>query len=71
MNVYGREIFLEIWGIIGGFGGISEILGIILYLILDEFSYIYKIVYFILGCLNIVSLLLVISEKDEKFNYDE
>ena len=43
MNVYGREIYLEIWGIIRGFGGISEIFGIIFYFTLEEYSYIYKI----------------------------
>ena len=71
MNVYGREIYIEIWGIIRGFGGISEIFGIIFNFTLDEFSFIYKIVFFIFGCLNIVSLVLGIAEKEDKINYKD
>jgi hypothetical protein len=71
MNVYGKEIFIEIWGTIRASGGMSEIFGIIFNFILEENSYAYKVIFFINGCFGLVSLILGITEKEEKFKYDD
>ena len=71
MNVYGKEIFIEIWGTIRASGGMSEIFGIIFNFILEENSYTYKVIFFINGCFGLVSLILGITEKEEKFKYDD
>ena len=71
LQVYGKENFIEIWGIIRASGGISEIFGIIFNFSLEEFSYAYKIIYFINGCLSLISLIFGITETEEKFSCDE
>ena len=71
MNVYGREIFIDIWGIIRASGGMSEIFGIIFNFTLEENSYGYKILFFVNGCFGLASLILGMTETEEKFNYDD
>ena len=69
MNIYGKEVFIEIWGIIRASGGISEIFGIIFNFILEENSYAYKVLFFTNGCFGIISLILGMTENEKKFNY--
>jgi hypothetical protein len=70
MKVYGMKNYIGIWGIIRASGGISEIFGIIFNFTLESNSYVYKIIYFIIGCFNFFSLILGLFETDNKFNYE-
>ena len=69
MKVYGMQNYNHIWGIVRASGGISEIFGIIFNFILERNSSVYKIIYGIIGCFNLLSLFLCLFEKEDKFNY--
>jgi MFS family permease len=75
LKVYGVENSIEIGGIIRSSEGICEILSIILaFYIENNFSgnktYAFKLMYIISGCCNLISLILGLSESDDKFNYN-
>ena len=76
MKVYGMDNFIEIGGIIRSSGGFSEMFTIIFAFYLENYfsgnkNYVYKIMYYISGCFNIISLVLGLFETDEKFNYND
>ena len=75
MKVYGMENYIEISGIIRSSAGICEMLSIIFAFYLEnnftgDKNYVFKIMYIISGCFNLISLILGLFETDEKFNYD-
>lgn len=69
MKVYGMQNYITIWGVIRGFGGISEVFAIIFNFTFETNSYIYKIIYATIGVFNFFSLCLGIFEKEDKFKY--
>ena len=76
MKVYGMDNFIEIGGIIRSSGGFSEMFTIIFAFYLENYfsgnkNFVYKIMYYISGCFNIISLVLGLFETDEKFNYND
>jgi len=75
LKVYGVENSIEIGGIIRSSEGICEILSIILaFYIENNFSknrtYAFKLMYIISGICNLISLILGLTESDDKFNYN-
>ena len=75
MKIYGMENYIEIGGIIRSSGGICEISSVIFAFYLENnFSgnkdNVYKFMYVVSGIFSIVSLVLGLSEGDDKFNYD-
>ena len=75
MKVYGIENYIEISGIIRAFEVICEMLSAIFAFCFEnnfsaDINYIFKIMYIISGCFNLISLILGLFETDEKFNYD-
>ena len=76
MKVYGMKNYIEIGGIISSSQGICEMLSIILAFYLDNnFSgnknYVFKVMYIISGCFNLISLVFGLFEGDDKFNYEK
>jgi len=71
MKIYGMDNFIIIWGVIRISSGISEIIGIYCNFNLEEFSYVYKIIYSITGIFNLISSFLGLLEGEDKFNYDD
>ena len=76
MKVYGMDNFIEIGGIIRSSGGFSEMFTIVFAFYLENYfsgnkNYVYKIMYYISGSFNIISLILGLFETDEKFNYND
>ena len=75
MKIYGIDNYIQIGGVIRSSEGICEIISIVFAFYLEK-NYtgnkinIYKIFYMISGGLGLLSLILGISEKEEKFNYD-
>ena len=75
MKVYGMENYFEISRIIRLYTAICEMFSAIFAFRLennfsDDKNYIFKIMYIISGCFNLISLILGLFETDEKFNYD-
>ena len=75
IRVYGINNYIEIGGIIRSSAGICEIFSVILAFYLEnsfsgDKNKVYKFMYIISGCFNLISLILGIFEGDEKFNYD-
>ena len=74
IKIYGIKNYIEIAGIIRSSSGICEILSVIFAFFLEnsfsgDKNYIYKLMYIVAGCLNLISLFLGFFENDEKFNY--
>ena len=75
MKVYGIEIYTEISGILGTAFGIGEIVCVLFAFYLENYfsgskNYAYHLMYFISGCLNLISMILGFFENDDKFKYD-
>ena len=70
MKVYGIQNYNHIWGIVRASGGFSEIFAIIFNFTLESNTIVYKIIYGIIGCFNLLSLFLGLFETDDKFNYN-
>ena len=76
IKVYGINNYIEIGGIISSSAGICEIVSVILAFYLENYfsgnkDYLYRIMYIISGCFNLVSLVLGLFEDDDKFDYDK
>ena len=76
MKVYGMENYIEIGGIIKSSGGFSEIFSIFFAFYLENNffvnkNYVYKVMYIISGCFNLIALILGLFENDQRFNYDD
>ena len=74
MRVFGIEIYSEIGGIIGSSVGISEIICVIFAFYLENYfsgnkNSAYHLMYFISGCLSLISMALGFFEKVDKFKY--
>ena len=74
MKVFGIEIYTEIWGIIGSSVGISEIICVVFAFYLENYfsgnkNTVYSSMYFISGCLSLISMILGFFEKVDKFKY--
>ena len=74
IKVYGIHNYIEISGIIRSSGGICEILSVIFAFYLENHfsgnkNYVYTCMYIIAGFFNLISLVLGIFEKDDKFSY--
>ena len=74
MGVYGIDMYSEIGGIIGSSLGISEIICVIFAFYLENYfsgnkNSAYHLMYFISGCLSLISMVLGFFEKVDKFKY--
>ena len=74
MKVFGIEIYTEIGGIIGSSVGISEIICVVFAFYLENYfsgnkNIVYSSMYFISGCLSLISMILGFFEKVDKFKY--
>ena len=75
IKVYGIRNYIEIGGIIRSSGGMCEIISVVFAFYLEnnfsgDKSYVYKLMYIISGCFNLISLALGLFEGDDKFNYN-
>ena len=75
MKIYGIDNYIKIGGVIRSSEGICEIMSIIFAFYLENHyigkrTNIFKIFYIISGCLGLISVILGLSENEEKFNYD-
>ncbi len=75
MKIYGIDNYIKIGGVIRSSEGICEIMSIIFAFYLENHYIgkrinIFKIFYIISGCLGLISIILGLSENEEKFNYD-
>ena len=75
MKIYGMDNYIKIGGVIRSSEGICEILSIIFAFYLEnnfsgDKNNVYKLMYIISGCLSLMSLILGLSESEDKFNYE-
>ena len=75
IKIYGIDNYIKIGGVIRSSEGICEIMSIIFAFYLENNFIgnkinVFKQFYIISGCLGLISLLLGLSENEEKFNYD-
>ena len=74
MSVFGIDIYSEIGGIIGSSAGISEIICVVFAFYLENYfsgnkDNAYHLMYFISGCLSLISMFFGFFENDDKFKY--